>query len=115
MMTNDPIRAIRFDSTEQFKETELAGSYYLDLTHDRFWFFCPCGCGARSAIRIGKREKPEPSPSWLWNGSLNDPDLSPSIRQLVCGWHGWLSDGYWIPAPDSGANRLQPDREGEAA
>lgn len=91
------IRAIRHRDTASFKEQRAAGAIYIDLAQQpvALWFICPCGCGNRTRIAVAKDAKPETAPSWKWNGSLNDPTLEPSVRQLVCGWHGYLRDGYW--------------------
>lgn len=90
-------RAICYRDHETFRAEKLPDSLYFDLTTDPMvlWFFCPCGCGAPNLITIGKDSKPAQSPSWSWNGSLSEPSLMPSVHQLLCGWHGWLRDGYW--------------------
>ncbi|MEM7751787.1 MAG: DUF6527 family protein [Pseudomonadota bacterium] len=81
---------------------QTAGSYWIDQRGEdgvrAFWFYCPCGCGNCSRIIIGEEFKPIQSPSWDWNGSFAEPTLSPSVNQGLCGWHGWLADGYWRPA-----------------
>lgn len=91
------IRAIRYHDTAAFKECGTPGAVYFDVMQHpvAMWFICPCGCGNRARIAVAKDTKPATSPSWKWNGSLNDPTLEPSVRQLVCGWHGYLRDGYW--------------------
>lgn len=40
---------------------------------------------------------------WTWNGSLDKPTLSPSVRVSVREdgrdielWHGWLRHGRWV-------------------
>lgn len=91
------IRAIRFRDHRAFRAQGMPGAVYFDVTQDpvALWFKCPCGCGEVARIPVGRNEKPALAPSWRWNGSLSDPSLEPSVRQLVCGWHGWLRDGYW--------------------
>lgn len=95
------IRAIHFPDATRFRALKTPGSFHIDLTKVAedgtlaMWFFCPCGCAHPSRIRIGKDVKPQEGPSWLWNGSLSEPTLAPSVRQLNCGWHGWLRSGYW--------------------
>ncbi|TDE40938.1 DUF6527 family protein [Antarcticimicrobium sediminis] len=94
------IRAIRYRDAQRFRQERLPGSTFFDLTQGSeeaaaLWFYCPCGCGTPVRIPVGIRHKPAESPSWNWNGSLNDPTLSPSVNRIDCGWHGWLIDGYW--------------------
>ena len=96
------IRAIRYPKRDTWIADGVPGSYWIDHREDNgvrlFWFYCPCGCGARGRIHIGEEFKPDWSPSWEWNGSWTDPSLSPSVDQMQCGWHGWLSGGYWEAA-----------------
>jgi hypothetical protein len=91
------IRAIRYRDHREFRQAAIPGSVYFDVTSDpaAMWFFCPCGCEGPSRIPVGRNAKPVISPSWSWNGSLSEPTLSPSVHNLLCGWHGWLRDGYW--------------------
>lgn len=91
----DLIRAIHFNDRDAFVAQALPGSVHFDLLNDAMWAICPCGCGARIRLAVGREVKPATSPSWLWNGSLTEPTLSPSVNRLECGWHGWLRDGYW--------------------
>ena len=93
------LRAIPYNIRATFLEEAAKGSFRIADEQvgapAHLWFFCPCGCGALSSIRIGERVKPAPEPSWSWNGNRTSPTLEPSVRQLNCGWHGWLRDGYW--------------------
>ncbi|MET4128386.1 DUF6527 family protein [Roseovarius sp. MBR-6] len=97
------IRAIQFTDPEAFRRARLPGSFHIDLTQGgpkcaTFWFFCPCGCAGPNRISVGFCHKPAQEPSWCWNGKLSEPTLTPSVNQAVCGWHGWLRDGYWEAA-----------------
>lgn len=91
------IRAIRFTDRKEFMAQRLAGSISFDREADQvaLSFWCPCGCDALARIQVGEGVKPPASPSWEWNGSETEPTLNPSVRQLNCGWHGWLRGGYW--------------------
>lgn len=91
------IRAIRYRDHRDFRAARVAGWVWFDVTRDpaEMWFFCPCGCDGPSHIPVGKEVKPALTPSWRWNGSLSEPTLAPSVHQMVCGWHGYLRDGYW--------------------
>ncbi|MEB3417566.1 DUF6527 family protein [Salipiger marinus] len=95
------IRAIAFTDRRLHRETALPGSLWFTEAEDgkspALWFFCPCGCGDVAHITIGLGAKPAATPSWSWNGRTDAPTLTPSVRQLNCGWHGWLRDGYWQP------------------
>jgi hypothetical protein len=54
------------------------------------------------------RRTGEPGPVWAMSGALEDGDLtlSPSIlcryggvaTSEICGFHGFVRDGQWIPA-----------------
>lgn len=69
-----------------------------------FVYCCPCGCGQQIGLPIRAATDPAPTrPAWLWNGSLDSPTLTPSIRRLDgCLWHGFLTGGQWQPCSDSG-------------
>lgn len=58
-------------------------------------FVCPCGCGKRGDLAF----KPVPSPSWNWDGKIDRPTLTPSVRSLnedgTEHWHGFLERGTW--------------------
>lgn len=78
------------------------GTFAIESNQQGLFYNCPCGCGTegfllfRSAAR-GAR------PSWDWDGDVNEPTLTPSVRQTVgCKWHGFLVAGEWRPCPDSG-------------
>ena len=92
------IRALEYKDQREFRQARVPGSVYFGREVDGttpFWFCCPCGCNDFSRIPIGQNVKPDISPSWRWNGSFTEPTLTPSVRQLNCGWHGWLAGGYW--------------------
>lgn len=98
------IRAIHIADRAEHRRLALPGSVHIDLTRVEpdgsvgMWFFCPCGCEGPCRVSIRKGAKPAHEPSWAWNGSLTEPTLAPSVRQLNCGWHGWLRNGYWKEA-----------------
>lgn len=58
-------------------------------------YVCPCGCGNVSAIPVRLGEKVQGS--WQWNGDVEKPTLSPSIQKKNCNWHGYLTDGVFVP------------------
>lgn len=93
------IRAIHIPSRDKHRHTALAGSVWFSVVGEggsqAMWFYCPCGCGDLARIEIGSGMKPATSPSWKWNARMDAPTLHPSVRQLNCGWHGWLRGGYW--------------------
>lgn len=49
-------------------------------------FVCPCGCGAVGGVVFDPGR-------WTWNGNRERPTVTPSILQMRCGWHGYLTDG----------------------
>lgn len=65
-------------------------------------FICPCGCGSSGALYFRGRVPPgEHRPTWEWDGNREHPTLAPSIqRNSGCGWHGFLTRGYWVLNPD---------------
>ena len=65
----------------QFKKHEIAG-----LT-----FICPCGCGGRGTLRFDTIY----ATGWSWDGNVDKPTVVPSVKQLDCGWHGYLRHGRW--------------------
>lgn len=94
------LRAILYTDRDKHRENQQPGSVWFseDPAKERqraMWFWCPCGCGHLARIDVGEEHKPVTSPSWNWNGNASSPTLKPSIDQKVCGWHGWLTDGYW--------------------
>jgi len=100
-MTDHSLRAICFVDKAAHRAEALPGSvWFSDPCKDAvaaLWFFCPCGCGLHR-ITVGERHKPAMGvPSWRWCGSFENPTLTPSVNQRACGWHGWLSGGYWEP------------------
>ena len=58
-------------------------------------------CGMHHLRIYREGEPPPPSPAWLWNGDEQHPTLRPSIRCLISGWHGFLTDGRMIACGDS--------------
>ncbi len=57
------------------------------LDDEQVGFFCP-GCKCWHGVRVGG----EGQPRWLWNGSLESPTFSPSIRfGSVC--HSFVING----------------------
>lgn len=70
-------------------------------------FVCPCGCGGICGITV----KPDVPSGWNWNGDLDRPTTSPSIRVFPSrnqtpggadpdytpckGWHGYLTNGVF--------------------
>jgi len=104
------IRAVCFESREQWLKAAMPGSFYIDpaefdpmdLGEEEagdisFWYFCPCGCGYKGRLIVGENQPDGVGPIWRWNGSKTEPTLLPSVQQ-VCFWSGHLSDGYWVPA-----------------
>lgn len=62
-------------------------------------FVCPCGCGVVHAIPVCRTVK-EPR-CWLWDGNVEKPTLSPSIKRIGgCGWHGFLTKGVFETCSD---------------
>jgi len=62
-------------------------------------FRCPCGCGIRAGIRVARDPAAPEKEPWSWNGDLEKPTTTPSIRIFdVDGkehWHGYLTDGVF--------------------
>lgn len=71
------------------------GAFTFEANLKGMFFVCPCGCGAEGFLPF--RSEGLGRPSWEWNGNRESPTLAPSVRQLNCGWHGWLRSGNWEP------------------
>lgn len=57
-------------------------------------FRCPCGCGAVPGVSV--TGDPTKTPVWDWDGNLDSPTITPSIRILDrCCWHGYLTAGVF--------------------
>lgn len=93
------VRFRRVDCYEELKEPGdgyWTGSEAPDVSPGRLMFKCPCGCGSVAGIRVAGEHR------WEWNGDLEKPTTSPSIR--ISGgnrpeggdcWHGYLTDGVF--------------------
>lgn len=85
-------------SKDDFHARNVPGSFYVGPPdsdgEQSFWYRCPCGCGSKSPLTVGDGFKPSGGPSWKWNGSLEKPELQPSVNH-VNHWHGWLRGGIW--------------------
>ena len=58
---------------------------------DRYFFDCP-GCGSMHYFNF--RGDPKEKPIWSWNGDLEKPTVSPSIRvqsDIIC--HFFIKNG----------------------
>ena len=56
-------------------------------------YWCP-GCRSRHSVRVQKSAG-IPSPSWEWNGSLDNPTITPSVHYTPGRCHHFVQDG-WI-------------------
>ncbi len=63
--------------------------------HAGLVYVCPCGCGNVSAISVKLGEKVDGA--WRWDGNVEKPTLLPSIRKTSCAWHGYLTEGVFVP------------------
>lgn len=90
--------AVRVETIDDLKAT---GQFYWTGMSGgkigRMMFVCPCGCGSIAGVTI----KPVAANGWEWNGNLDKPSLTPSIR-ITGGkgrdgdcWHGYLTDGVF--------------------
>lgn len=91
---------IVFESVEALRNEGGPGSVHFsftDLDGEQYMSFrCPCGCGDLTFIMVGKNFKPQQGPSWKWNGDTTKPTLEPSVDRKGH-WHGYLTDGKWVP------------------
>lgn len=63
---------------------------YPDGTPGGYAYRCP-GCGQEDWLPI------HPSFGWNMAGSPDIPTLTPSILHRPCGWHGYLTNGEFLP------------------
>jgi hypothetical protein len=95
---------LRWNIDELSGEARKPGlfEYFKDSSREYagMLFICPCGCGDLCAIDF----RPKPAPSWDWDGNVEAPTLTPSVRRIVkrrdtgeqkTHWHGWLRAGVW--------------------
>lgn len=56
---------------------------------------CP---GCASLVRLPLAPARNGGAAWEWDGNVEAPTLSPSIRHVdpACGWHGWLRSGEFV-------------------
>ena len=85
-----------------FRRKRRPGSFWVDAAQKddgptSFWFCCPCGCGQISVLLVGRGIRQAEPPHWWWNGSLDSPDLYPSLA-YDGHWYGWLWHGEWHSA-----------------
>lgn len=52
-----------------------------------------CGVHHLRIVREGDPVSWEMRPYWVWDGDEDAPTLSPSIKCLASGWHGFLRRG----------------------
>lgn len=67
------------------------------IAPERLVYGCPCGNDTLfhepgnthlMSIPIGVDQK-----GWKWDGDWQAPTLTPSIKTMPCGWHGYMSSG----------------------
>lgn len=64
---------------------------YLDGKLAGCGYICP-HCGQEDYMPI------DPLYGWSFSGTEDAPTLLPSILHGVCNWHGYLTNGEWVPA-----------------
>jgi hypothetical protein len=76
-----------------YEHLENPGDYivYDEENVKQITFLCPCGCGDLGSVNINQSDPY----CWKWNGDKDKPTTTPSIKQLSCGWHGYLTDGIF--------------------
>lgn len=68
-------------------------------------FLCP-GCGRTVTVHFGVDEAS--NRHWIWDEDLDDPTLTPDIREPTCGWHGFLRSGQWMSYLETAADEEEP-------
>ena len=85
-----------------YGDSEAPGDFYWIPAEDpsRMSFICPCGCGDLCGVNVKPIEQlGHVIPPWQWNGDMDKPTLTPSIR--IGGnngtehWHGYLTNGVF--------------------
>lgn len=99
-MAGREVVATYIPDVERFFDFAIPGQYAF--MEDGRALLCRCPCGCDTCIRL-----PIVGPyAWAWNGSIDRPTITPSIRQLTgCHYHGHLTAGVWTFASDSGRGR----------
>ena len=85
---------VKSKRVDLFEEMLAPGDFKWHYENDiptHLTFLCPCGCGAFGGVRVSGEH------AWGWNGDLENPTTTPSIRFLSgCEWHGYLTNGIFI-------------------
>lgn len=63
---------------------------YEDGTPGGYAYRCP-GCGSEDWLPLSR------SHAWTMTGTIESPTLWPSILHRPCGWHGYLTNGEFVP------------------
>jgi hypothetical protein len=104
--TRAKVAATELQSKEEVFHPDVPGAYFIDagpkeLGFATIYYICPCGCGEMNSLPIATGEKRQQY--WQWNGKLMKATLSPSIKRMnACKYHGYLTNGEWTFAGDSG-------------
>lgn len=89
---------MRHDTVDSLMLTGNVGDWAFDGDNEHLYLQTPIGL---NLLPIGSNCREEwVGPCWQWNGSLEAPTLTPSIRTWTEGreWHGWLREGKLVTA-----------------
>jgi hypothetical protein len=84
-----------FENMNNPGDYKLTG--FVDGKPGRLTFKCPCGCGTVAGISL----KPTVPTGWEFDGNLDCPTTTPSIRigkgaDDLDHWHGYLTKGEFV-------------------
>ena len=85
---SEPVKATR---RHEYDELINPGDFKWNGVGELWIYFrCPCGCGDIFGVPVQGPKR------WDFNGNMDAPTLTPSLLRLDgCGWHGYLTDGYF--------------------
>ena len=94
-MTNEPIRQGRLiEPTDLIFEAELeVGNWTFDKDDQTILIVMPDGKIAGLPLSPEAGRKFHDGSHWNWDGNRDAPTITPSILDVVTGWHGYMRAG----------------------
>ncbi len=94
-MSNEPIRKGRLiEPTDLIFEAELeVGNWAFDKDDQTILIVMPDGKIAGLPLSLEAGIKFHDGSHWDWDGNREAPTITPSILDVVTGWHGYMRAG----------------------
>ena len=94
--------SVKATRVADFDHAKNPGDFFLTPPNEheggsrRLSFLCPCGCGTLAGIRV-RDDRQTPPGVWGWDGDEDKPTATPSILIGNGHWHGYLTNGEFVP------------------